>query len=116
MIHKEVTQMIKKNGSTVKIRIGDQSDTIVTKAIIQPLRLNDNKNIFGGYLDIGADNDNHYLYIGESNIRLDKFPPNTFIESNEDKYVVKSAERIVFKDDIFCIRAILHKCTLQNID
>lgn len=111
MKNEEAAKIIRQYGTELKIIIGEAKEPVTVKAFLQPLRLNDRKNLFGNYLDIGADNNDEYLYVGEPKVRLDKLPFNTSIEFNEERYIVRYAKKIFFKDEIIYIRAILHKCT-----
>ena len=103
--------LIKEYGETVKIQKYNETKKEITKAFIQPLKHNDNKNICGNYMDIGFENDGLYLYIGDPRVRLDTYPFDSKIETGMDNYVLKNAEKICVGNEIIYIRAILKKCS-----
>lgn len=85
----------------------DSKNKVNTKAFIQPLRYKDKTYMGGKFKDIGQIKGAGYLYIGSRDVRLDKYPLNTIIQADEDKFVLKRAEKVHFKNDVYYIWAIL---------
>ena len=81
-----------------------------TKAFIQPLRYKDETYMGGRFKNLGQIKGTKYLYIGNNDVRLDKYPLNTIIQTSEEKFVLKRAEKVYFKDEVFYIWAILQPC------
>lgn len=101
-----VSSLIKKFGRSVTI-IPDENNQVSTKAFIQPLRYI-NQSYFGEkFVDIGYLNKQNYLYIGDKNARLDLFPFNTKIISNNDSFVVKRAHPVYLGEKILYVWAII---------
>lgn len=108
MIYDNLKYILNKFGRNVKVI--DPTDKIEVKkisAFIQPLRYKDKNYIGSRYLDAGIIDGSNFLYIGPSDLRLDLYPLNSIIETNEESYVVKRAQKVCFKDDIVYIWAIL---------
>lgn len=116
MIYDCVKSILNKFGRNVNVI--DQTENIqskTTKAFIQPLRYRDKNYIGAKYMDVGVVDGTNYLYIGSSNLRLDLYPSNTQIKTDEESYVVKRAQKVCFKDDIVYIWAILQLCVEEGI-
>ncbi len=107
MINDCVEASIKKYGQSVTIINSDTGNQVGTRAFIQPLRYKDETYMGGKFKNIGQIKGAKYLYIGNKDVRLDKFPLNTIIKSHEDQFVLKRAEKVYFNDKLFYIWAIL---------
>ena len=101
-----VSSLINKFGRRFTIIPGDDKQ-IFTKAFIQPLRYKDQTYMGGKCLDIGYLNGKNYLYIGDNNTRLDLYPFNTKIETDDESYVVKRAQAVYLGESILYIWAII---------
>lgn len=106
MIYESIGNMIDKFGRVVKV-ISPEKTTQIGKAFIQPFRHKDFSFTGGKCTDIGALDGSSFLYIGKNNIRLDLYPFNTVVETSEESYVVKRAQKVCLGDDIIYIWAIV---------
>ena len=106
MTDKYIINTIEDYGRSVEI-MSPEIVTKNTKAFIQPLRYKDSSYIGGKYINIGKVDTTSFLYIGKKDVRLDLYPLNTIIKTNEESYVVKRAQKVCIKDDIVYIWAIL---------
>ena len=107
MINDCVEASIKRYGQRVTIINSDTGNQFSTRAFIQPLRYKDETYMGGKFKNIGQIKGAKYLYIGNKDVRLDKFPLNTIIKSHENQFVLKRAEKVYFNDKLFYIWAIL---------
>jgi len=108
MTSKYVDMMIEKYGEEVSISCNDMASQS-TKAFIQPLRKKGN-SYYGDYgSDLGIIDESNYLYIGKKDVRLDLYPFDAVIESNEDKYILKKAHKVCIGSDIIYIWGIIQK-------
>lgn len=103
--------LLNEYGERVRVRKYGSDKVEVTKALIQPFRFKDNKNMYGNYMEIGVENDGTFLYIGKPDVRLDMYPFDSRIDTDKDSYVLKNAEKICIGNEIVYIRAILRKCS-----
>lgn len=107
MISDCVEASINKYGQDVTIINSETNNQFCTRAFIQPLRYKDDTYMGGKFKNIGQIKGANYLYIGNKDVRLDKFPLNTIIKSSEDQFVLKRAEKVYFNNKLFYIWAIL---------
>lgn len=106
MMDKYIINTIEDYGRSVEI-ISSGMVTKTTKAFIQPLRYNNSSYVGGKYVNLGKVDETNFLYIGKNDVRLDLYPLNTIIKTDEESYVVKRAQKVCIKDDIVYIWAIL---------
>lgn len=107
MISDCVRASINKYGQKVIIIDSENNNQLITRAFIQPLRHKDETYMGGKCKNIGQVRGKKYLYISNNDVRLDKFQLNTIIQTSENKFVLKRAEKVYFKEDVFYIWAIL---------
>lgn len=101
--------LLQRYGQDVEIIINNEFPHKKTKAFIQPLRQNDFKNLYGGYLDVSADNMGQYLYIGKPDVMIDIYPPGVIISCESIKYIMRSAQRIEALGKVLYIKAFLSR-------
>lgn len=101
-----VTNMINRFGQTVKVVSTDDTD-VYTKAFIQPLRYKDQTYMGGKCMDMGYFNGTNYLYIGDKNTRLDLYPFNTMLKTDDQTYVIKRAQAVYLGEDVLYVWAII---------
>ncbi|MDQ5983841.1 MAG: hypothetical protein RUMPE_00870 [Eubacteriales bacterium SKADARSKE-1] len=106
MMDKYIINTIEEYGRSVEI-ISPEMTKKITKAFIQPLRYKNNSYVGGKYIDLGKVDETNFLYIGKNDIRLDLYPLNTIIKTDEESYVVTRAQKVCIKEDIAYIWAIL---------
>ena len=100
------SNFIDKFGRSVRVLSGNGTP-VTTKAFIQPLRYKDKSYLGGKSMDMGYLNEKNYLYIGHSNVRLDLYPFNTKLETDEESYVVKRAQAVYLGEDVLYVWAII---------
>lgn len=113
MFNNCVTSVINRFGKSVEI-ISKKDTNVSTKAFIQPLRYKDQMYMGGKCIDIGYINGKSYLYIGSKDVRLDLYPFNTILKTNEDNYVVKRAQAVYLGEDILYVWAIIQVYVEDN--
>lgn len=107
-----ITKMLKKYGGSVYISNEDGWNSPRFKAFIQPLRYKTKLYMEGEYTPIGINPNDVYLYLGPCDhdlTKLDKTYRINDIENN--KYMIDRAERIMVKDTVIYIWAIIRKTT-----
>ena len=100
--------MLNKFGRNVEI-VSDNDQNISTQAFIQPLRYKDHMYMGGQCIDIGYLKGKNYLYIGSHNVRLDLYPFNTIINTDEESYVVKRAQAVYLGENVLYVWAIIQE-------
>lgn len=108
MTSEYVDMMIEKYGEEVSVSCNDMTEQS-TKAFIQPLRKKGNSYYGDEGYDLGIIDESNYLYIGKKDIRLDLYPFDTVLETNEDKYILKKAHKVCIGQDIIYIWGIVQK-------
>lgn len=101
-----VSGLINKFGKTVTVVLSDNKK-ISTKAFIQPLRYKDQSYLGGTCVDMGYLNSKSFLYIGDKNTRLDLFPFDTKLETNDECYVIKRAQAVFLGESVLYVWAVL---------
>ena len=99
----EAKNLIKKYGQ--KILISKNEVTAESFAFIQPLRADDQSELYGDY---NPENAEQYLYIGLPDCEISDSGDTTIIFDNENYSVVKS-ESVWLSDKIIYNRAVLEK-------
>lgn len=112
MLSECVTYAINRFGCAVKITNSDGTEENF-KAFIQPLRHKDHSFYGGKCAETGFTVGANFLYIGPKNVRIDQYPFNTILKTNEESYIVKRAQKVCFKNKILYIWAILQRCDEQ---
>ena len=107
MLSKFVDNAIKNFGKKIKVNHYNIEENI--NAFIQPIRYKDNSYYGGNCTAIGMNKGANYLYIGPKNVRIDQYPFDTIIETDEEDYFIKRAQKVCFKNEILYIWAILQK-------
>ena len=108
MTSKYVDMMIEKYGEEVSINCSDMAEKS-TKAFIQPLRKKGNSYYGDDGFDLGIIDESNYLYIGKKDVRLDLYPFDTILQTNEDKYILKKAHKVCIGSEIIYIWGIVQK-------
>ena len=109
MVDNYITRAIESFGRAVKVVSSDATEE-TTKAFIQPFRHKDYSYYGGKCIDIGFNTGANYLYIGSKDVRIDKYPFNTVIKTNDESYTIKRAQKVCLKDEVLYIWAVLQKC------
>lgn len=108
MINKCFSRAIKRWGQSIQVVLEDGTEEC-SKAFIQPIR-HKNYSYYGGKCtDIGFNPEAEYLYIGPKEVRLDQYPFNTVVKTNDESYIVKRAQKVCIKENILYIWAILQR-------
>ena len=108
MTSKYVDMMIEKYGEELSISCSDMAEQS-TKAFIQPLRKKGNSYYGNEGSDLGIIDESNYLYIGKKDVRLDLYPFDTILQTNEDKYILKKAHKVCIGPEIIYIWGIVQK-------
>lgn len=107
-----VKSRISEFGQNVTITIPSQDNkTIKTIAFIQPLRQTSKAYQWNNSLDSGFIDLSNYVYIGPYDVRLDNFPGDTILESNDKKYTIQKTDTLTINDEIIYVWAVLQVCT-----
>ena len=110
MKRQRVNQAIHQFGCTVEIEVvGSGAKKETTKAFIQPIRSISKAEAGQSFLNLGSYDDTTYLYIGPAEIRIDTYPFNTIVRTNECAYTIKRAQAVCFQDEILYIWGVLQK-------
>lgn len=103
--------IIRRCGVEVLIKSGGDNPKIEkTIAVIQSFKSKQYSNIDGKFVASGYVDNSRYLYIGPSNIRLDKYGTDTVIIDKDTKYTLKRAEKVCYCNEVIYIWAMLQKC------
>ncbi len=108
MFIKCIYDIISRYGQDVKILV-DGTILAKTKAFISNLNF---KNSFSrkNFKEFGEIEEGSYLYIGPEDVRLDLFDVGyVFINTEEEEYVLKRAEKVYLKNDVIYMWAVLSK-------
>lgn len=103
LVQIEASNLIKKYGQ--KITISKSGQTIKSSAFIQPLRADDQSELYGDY---NPQNVEQYLYIGLPDCDIDDSGNTTITFENENYSVVKS-ESVWLSNRKIYNRAVLEK-------
>lgn len=87
------------------------SGTINTIASIQPLRYKSKADLNDEYVSAGFSDKSRYLYVGPADVRVDTYPIDTIIKNTNGDYVLKSAGKFCYKNEILYIWAVLEAQT-----
>jgi len=99
----EAKSLIKKYGQ--RITVSKNGKAVTSFAFIQPLRADDQSNLYGDYNENGVE---QYLYIGLPDCPIDDSGGTTIIFNNENYSVTKS-ESVWLSNKIIYNRAVLEK-------
>lgn len=103
LVQIEASNLIKKYGQ--KITISKSGQAIKSSAFIQPLRADEQSELYGDYNQNQVE---QYLYIGLPDCEIDDSGNTTVIFDNENYSVVKS-ESVWLSNKIIYTRAVLEK-------
>ena len=107
-----ITKMLNKYGCSVYISSNDGWNSPLFKAFIQPLRYKTKLYLEGEYTPIGVNKNDVYLYIGPAGHDLTKLDRTYRIHDRDNnKYMIDRAEKIMVKDTIVYIWAVIRKTT-----
>lgn len=107
-----VTKIIKQYGGSVHISGGDGWESPIFKAFIQPLRYKTKLYLEGEYTPIGINRNDVYLYLGPPDHDLTKLNRTYRIhDKDNNRYMIDRAEKIMVKDTIIYIWAVIRKTT-----
>ena len=108
MFSKCIYDILSKYGQDVKILI-DGIILAKTKAFISNLNFK-NSSSKKTFKEFGEVEEGDYLYIGPEDVRLDLFDVGyVFINTENEEYLLKKAEKVYLKNDVIYIWAILSK-------
>lgn len=108
----KIDNLIKTYGLSVYITGENNWQTPVFKAFIQPLRYKNKLYMLGNITPIGKNPNNVYLYIGPSSHDLTKLDRTYQIHDYQNNiYVIDRAERIIVKENVVYIWAVIRKTT-----
>ena len=103
----ESRKIILKYGQTVIIKPTETSNSVKTKAIIQPLRSDFQSGLYGDYAD--STKTEQFLYIGLPEIKLSTYPDTTIITCAGENYSIKKSESFYCGNQVMYERAVLEK-------
>ena len=107
-----ITKMLNTYGQTIHLSDNDGWESPEFRAFIQPLRYKTKLYLQGEYTPIGVNKNDVYLYIGPATHDLTGLGRNHRInDSNNNKYMIDRAEKIMIKDTIVYIWAVIRKTT-----
>ena len=107
-----VTKMLNKFGGTVYLSGADGWNSPHFKAFIQPLRYKTKLYLQGEHTPIGINKNDVYLYIGPASHDITKLDITYRIHDRDNnKYMIDRAEKIMVKDTIVYIWAVIRKTT-----
>ncbi len=107
-----ITKMLRAYGGSVFISGEDGWESPVFKAFIQPLRYKTKLYLEGNYTPIGVNKNDVYLYIGPCDHDLTKLDRTYRLNDRyNNKYMIDRAEKIMVKDTIVYIWAVIRKTT-----
>lgn len=107
-----INDVINKFGSTVYLSHPGGWISINYNAFIQPLRYKNKLYVTGDFTPIGRNTQDLYLYIGPKNHDITKSSDTYRIhDSFDNTYIIDRAEKIIFKDEVMYIWAIIRKVT-----
>ncbi|MBQ8766748.1 MAG: hypothetical protein IJZ16_08075 [Clostridia bacterium] len=107
-----ITKMLNKYGRSVYLSGSDGWESPVFRAFIQPLRYKTKLYLQGEHTPIGINKNDVYLYIGPATHDLTKLNESHRIHDRDNnKYMIDRAERIMVKDTIVYIWAVIRKTT-----
>ncbi len=105
-----IGKMLKKYGGSIYISGDDGWESPVFKAFIQPLRYKTKLYLEGEYTPIGINKNDVYLYIGPREHDLTKLDKSYRIHDRDNnQYMIDRAEKIMVKDTIVYIWAVIRK-------
>lgn len=105
-----VERMLSRYGTKVWIQKNEENAPwLAAKAFIQPLRYKNKMYLNGSFLEAGFLDGGHYLYIGPCTHRIDQYPMDTRVRTEEQDYVVQRAEAIYVQNAPVYVWAILQK-------
>ncbi len=99
--------LIERYGQNISIKKSSNSDLILTKAFVQPLRCDWQSELYGDYVD--ENKVEQFLYIGFAEHQINICPTTTVIIVENQNYVVKKAENVFFSGQAIYERAVLEK-------
>ncbi len=100
--------LISNYGQSITVKRSENDKPFNAKAFIQPLRKDDQSDLYGDYVDNKNQNVEQYLYIGYPETKLSS-APNAIITVDNQNYFIKKAEEVVFSDKVLYERAVLEK-------
>ena len=107
-----ITKMLKKYGGSVYISNEDGWNSPHFRAFIQPLRYKTKLYMEGEYTPIGINPNDVYLYIGPFDHDLTKLDKTYRIhDKDNNRYMIDRAEKIMVKDTVIYIWAVIRKTT-----
>lgn len=107
-----ITKILKTYGRSIYITSFDGWESTIFRAFIQPLRYKTKLYLQGEYTPIGVNKNDVYLYIGPADHDLTKLDTSYRIhDSDKNSYMIDRAEKIMIKDTIVYIWAVIRKTT-----
>lgn len=104
-----VQKLMRLCGRNVKLVTEATGESENVRAVIQPLRYRNNANAGGVYLPPGFSDLENYLYLGPADRPIDRYQKTGYVEANEERYLIRRAQRVYFEDQCVYIWAILQK-------
>lgn len=95
------------NACGSKTQIILESGIVDTIASVQPLRYKSKADFNNEYVSAGFADTSRYLYVGPADVRVDTYPIDTIIKNTNGDYVLKSAGKFCYKNEILYIWAVL---------
>ncbi len=107
-----IEKIFNSYGNTIYISNSDGWNSSHFKAFIQPLRYKTKLYMQGARTPIGTNKNDVYLYIGPAKHDLTKIDSTYRIHDSENtKYIIDRAEKIILKDKDVYIWAVIRKTT-----
>lgn len=107
-----VTRLLKAYGRSIFITDNDGWESPVFRAFIQPLRYKTKLYLQGEHTPIGVNKNDVYLYIGPADHDLTRLNSSYRIhDRDKNTYMIDRAEKIMVKDTIVYIWAVIRKTT-----
>ncbi len=97
--------LISNYGQDIIVKKSENDEPIYTQAFIQPLRCDQQSELYGDYDKKNAE---QYLYIGLPEIKLSSAPNAVIIVDNQN-YVIIKVEEVIFSNRVLYERAVLEK-------
>lgn len=107
-----IDKIIQSFGMSVYLKNNADWKSPVFNAFIQPLRYKNKLYMSGDFTPIGRNPQDVYLYIGPKSHDLTALDSSYRIcDANANAYMIERAEKIMFKNEIVYIWAIIRKTT-----